>query len=43
MMPNEIQAYRGGDNPFVYKGTNGFMITVDIKSSDVKPAAKPAM
>jgi hypothetical protein len=36
LMPNEIQAYRAGKHPFEYKGTNGFMITYDIASTDVK-------
>lgn len=35
MMPNEVQAYRAGDKPFEFKGTNGFMITLDINSRDV--------
>lgn len=44
LMPNEIEAYRGGDHPFVYHDSNGFMITIDIKSSDIKPAeTKPGM
>ena len=34
----KIVAYRRGSNPFEYKNTNGFMITVDVASSDV-PAA----
>jgi hypothetical protein len=36
LMPNEINAYRTGANPFEFKGTNGFMITYDITSKDVK-------
>lgn len=36
LMPNEIEAYRVGKNPFEFKGTNGFMITYDITSNDVK-------
>jgi hypothetical protein len=35
MMPNEVEAYRGGDKPFEFKGTNGFMITIDINSKDI--------
>lgn len=35
MMPNEVEAYRLGEKAFEYKGTNGFMITVDINSKDV--------
>ena len=35
MMPNEVEAYRAGDKPFEFKGTNGFMITLDITSKDV--------
>ncbi len=36
LMPNEIEAYRKGDKAFEFKGTNGFMITVDIASKDLK-------
>lgn len=36
LMPNEVEAYQSGDKPYEYKGTNGFMITVDISSADVK-------
>ena len=38
MMPNEIEAYRVGPKAYEYKGTNGFMITVDMNSNDVQPA-----
>jgi hypothetical protein len=34
LMPNEIEAYKLGPNAFEFKGTNGFMITVDISSKD---------
>lgn len=34
LMPNEVEAYRLTDKAFEYKGTNGFMITVDISSKD---------
>jgi len=37
MMPNEVEAYRSGDKPFEFKGTNGFMITFDMNSKDVAP------
>lgn len=36
LMPNEIEAYRIGPKAFEYRGTNGFMITYDINSRDVK-------
>ena len=36
MMPNEVEAYRLGDKKYEYKGTNGFMITVDLNSEDEK-------
>ncbi|CAN5597741.1 hypothetical protein BH09PLA1_BH09PLA1_28190 [soil metagenome] len=39
LMPNEVQALRQapeGQQPFEYKGSNGFMITIDINSDDVK-------
>ena len=38
MMQNEVEAYRAGDKPFEFKGTNGFMITIDMASADVKAA-----
>jgi len=37
LMQNDVQALRqapAGQKPFEFKGTNGFMITVDLKSSD---------
>jgi len=34
LMPNTVEAYRLGDKAFEYKGTNGFMITFDIASTD---------
>ena len=34
LMPNEVEAYRAGDRPFEFRGTNGFMITFDISSAD---------
>jgi hypothetical protein len=34
LMPNEVEAYRQGPNAFEFKGTNGFMITVDLSSKD---------
>jgi hypothetical protein len=37
LMPNEVEAYRVGDKAFEFKGTNGFLITVDISSKDVAP------
>jgi hypothetical protein len=36
MMPNDIETYKTGSKPFEHKGTNGFMITIDMASSDVK-------
>ena len=38
-MPNEIETYRLGDKAFEFKGTNGFMITFDIASKDIKEQA----
>lgn len=35
LMPNEVEAYRVGPKAFEFKGTNGFMLTIDIKSSDM--------
>jgi hypothetical protein len=45
MGPNVVEAYRVGPNAFEYKGTNGFMVTIDITSKDVAAAAasKPTM
>ncbi|HEY2943778.1 MAG TPA: DUF1326 domain-containing protein [Vicinamibacteria bacterium] len=34
MAPNEVEAYRVGPNAFEFKGTNGFLITVDLNSKD---------
>jgi uncharacterized protein DUF1326 len=36
LMPSQVEAYRRGNNQFEYKGTNGFMITLDINSKDKK-------
>jgi len=36
LMKNEVEAYRAGDKAFEFKGTNGFMITFDIASKDMK-------
>lgn len=38
LMANEVEAYRTGAKPFEFKGSNGFMITLDIASSDVAMA-----
>ena len=35
MMPNEIQAWKTGDKAFEFRGTTGFMITIDMTSEDV--------
>ncbi|TPW17678.1 MAG: hypothetical protein FD129_284 [bacterium] len=40
MMPNTVEAVRTGAKPFEFKGTNGFMITVDITSKDVSAPGK---
>ncbi len=34
LMPSDVEAFRVGDKPFEFKGTNGFMITIDIASKD---------
>ena len=39
LMPNEVEAYRLGPKAFEFKGTNGFMITLDIDSNTAPPAA----
>jgi hypothetical protein len=40
LMPNEVQAYRVGPKAYESKGTNGFMVTLDMSSKDVAPKAK---
>ena len=35
LMPNEVQAYRIGPKAYESKGTNGFMLTLDMTSNDV--------
>ena len=45
LMPNEVQALRRapeGQEPFEFKGTNGFMITVDVNSADAAKAKAAA-
>lgn len=42
LMPNEVEAYKVGPQAFEFKGSNGFMITLDIDSRDVAPAADSA-
>ena len=34
LMPNEVEAYRAGEKPFEFNGTNGFVTTIDISSRD---------
>jgi hypothetical protein len=34
LMPNEVEAYRVGDKRFEFKGTNGFVTTIDLSSKD---------
>lgn len=36
MMPNEVETWKVGDNAFEFKGTTGFMVTVDMAAKDVK-------
>jgi uncharacterized protein DUF1326 len=38
LMPNTVEGWHEGTDPFEFKGTNGFMITFDIASKDVGPA-----
>jgi hypothetical protein len=40
LMPNTVETYKLGDKPYEFKGTNGFMITLDINSKDVPKEAK---
>jgi hypothetical protein len=37
LMPNDVEAYRMGPKAFEFKGSNGFMITIDMTSKDVAP------
>jgi hypothetical protein len=39
LMPNTIETYKLGDKPYEFKGTNGFMITLDITSKDALASA----
>jgi hypothetical protein len=39
VMKNEVEAYRDGDKPYEFKGTNGFYTSVMMSSGDVKTAA----
>ena len=39
MMPNEVEAYRVGPKAYEFKGTNGFMINIDMNSNDVAAPA----
>jgi len=36
LMPNAVEAYRVGDDAFEFKGTTGFMVTIDMSSEDLK-------
>ncbi len=40
LMPNVVEAWRVGDKAFEFKGTNGFMLTLDITSNDMAAAAR---
>ncbi len=35
MMPTEIESWKRGDKAFEYRGTTGFMVTVDMRSDDL--------
>lgn len=41
LMPNEVEAWRGtgGEENYEFKGTNGFMITMDVNSTDTNAMA----
>jgi hypothetical protein len=36
LMPNEVQAYKVGPKAYESKGSNGFMVTFDLTSKDLK-------
>jgi len=40
LMANEVEAYRDGAKAYEFKGTNGFMITLDLTSKDVAGTKK---
>ncbi len=42
MMPNEVEAHRVGDKAFEFRGTNGFMLTLDMNSKDFEKAGATA-
>jgi len=42
LMANEVEAYRAGDKSYEFKGTNGFMITIDVNSNDASAPAPAA-
>jgi hypothetical protein len=35
MMPNEVETWKVGDKAFEFRGTTGFMVTVDMSSADL--------
>ncbi len=39
LMPSEVEAYRVGPNAFEFKNSNGFMLTLDMSSSDLAKKA----
>jgi len=39
MMPNVVEALRTGDKAYEFKGSNGFMITVDLNSKDFETSS----
>jgi hypothetical protein len=43
MMPNEVEAYRVGEKAYEFKGTNGFMITIDIDDKSIPPSSSSGM
>ena len=43
LMPNLIDAYRVGDKKFEYKGSNGFMLTLDISAKPATTGSKSGM
>jgi hypothetical protein len=37
-MPNVVEALRVGEKAYEFKGSNGFMITIDLNSKDFMAA-----
>jgi hypothetical protein len=43
MMPNEVQTWKVGEKAFEFKGTTGFMINIDMSSTDINASNSRVM